>query len=86
MTIAAQYKEEDGHHTASATYNGQAIEVVAGYDIVSDRFLFHVYVTPKGTMRAEVECSPNWENSKDKALEAGLEFARHWVDANPQSA
>jgi len=82
MAIAAQYRTQDGRNSAHATYAGQMIEVVTGYDINEDRYPFHVYVT-KGGVRYKVDCKSAFESNKDAALDAGLGFAAHWIDANP---
>lgn len=64
-------------------YRGWKIEVVTGYDINSDRWPFHVYITPPGEPRREVD--GKWkEASESDAFDHGFIIAQAEIDQTTQ--
>jgi len=72
--------ETGPRHAMQGTYLGSRIEVVAGYDIQTDRWLFHIYVHKRSGQTDRVGELPNkyWAKSLDSAFDQGFELAvRH---------
>ena len=72
--------ETGPRHVMQGTYLGARIEVVAGYDIQTDGWPFHIYVHQSDGQTARLGDSPTrfWAASLDKAFDEGFERAvRH---------
>ncbi|KWI69645.1 hypothetical protein WM07_00915 [Burkholderia ubonensis] len=65
-------------------HKGWTIEVVTGYDVVSDRWPVHAYVAPPGGVREKIAVHEPIRENQNDALSHGFEAARwhieHMVD------
>jgi len=72
--------ETGPRHVMQGTYLGTRIEVVAGYDIQTDGWPFHVYLHQSGGQTDRLSNRPTqyWAGSLDSAFDRGFELAvRH---------
>ncbi|WP_068640099.1 hypothetical protein [Variovorax soli] len=69
--------ETGPRHVMQGTYLGSRIEVVAGYDILSDSWPFHIYVHHSSGQTSRLSQVPtNYvAESLDSAFDQGFEFA-----------
>ncbi|MDS0850425.1 hypothetical protein [Burkholderia cenocepacia] len=61
-------------------YKNWVIEVATGYDVVSDLWLVHAYVTAPGGVREKLAVHEPVRRSMDDALIHGYETAVAYVD------
>ncbi|WP_038214490.1 hypothetical protein [Xenophilus azovorans] len=78
--------ETGPRHALQGTYQGTRIEVVAGYDISLDDWLFHVYLhTHQGrTDRLTDIPTRSTARSLQAAFQQGLEAAMRYLDQEAQ--
>ena len=69
--------ETGPRHVMQGTYMGARIEVVAGYDIQSDGWLFHIYVSKSSGQTDRLSEIPTRYRAKslDSAFDQGFEQA-----------
>ena len=73
---------EDGRYTAVLKYKAHEVEVATGYDVLGDKYPFHVYIRKlEGGSRKKIECLPGHDESKASALNKGVAFASAYIDA-----
>lgn len=73
---------EDGRYTATLKYKAYEVQVATGYDVLGDKFPFHVYIRKlEGGSQKKIECLPGQDDSKASALNRGVAFATAYIDA-----
>jgi len=73
-------RQQTGHPTIWACdYRKHYVELIVGYDIVSDRHLMHVYVTPTGGPRRKVDTAGNGFPTQNAAYNAGEDAIKRAV-------
>lgn len=81
--------ETGPRHVMQGTYLGARIEVVAGYDIATDGWLFHVYVSRSSGQSDRLSDMPTKYRAKslDSAFDQGFELAvQHLTPSESASA
>lgn len=72
----------EGRNVYRARHGKAEIRVVAGYEIRSDTFVSHCYVTPDGGAERKLHAlSGNGYSTLDEAIEAPFNGAEHAIDS-----
>lgn len=72
--------ETGPRHVMQGTFSGARIEVIAGYDILTDGWPFHICIHQSGGQTDRLSSRPTtlWAESLDSAFDQGFELAvRH---------
>jgi hypothetical protein len=80
--------ETGPRHAMQGTYSGARIEVVAGYDIHTDAWLFHVYVNRSSGQAEHLGEVPTTYKAKslDSAFDQGFEKAVQYLTPEENSS
>ena len=80
--------ETGPRHVMQGTYLGVRIEVVAGYDIETDGWLFHIYVSRSSGQTDRLSDLPTkyWAKSLDSAFDQGFELAVRHLTPNEDAS
>ena len=80
--------ETGPRHVMQGTYLGARIEVVAGYDIQTDGWLFHIYVSRSSGQTDRLGEYPTRYRAKslDGAFDQGFELAVQHLTPNEEAS